>query len=124
MKTAHHTFTTWSSSAMAAGFDSAAGGLHQTAVVQEPEQIRAAGGDNVIDLTAWRTANMEKFWEEGDGFGCEGGGAAWEAEPLDGPAVPAPRPRKSRRAMFTAELVSTLSVVAAAAALIVRVLTF
>lgn len=112
MKTAHYTFTTWNDSAMAAGFDG-----RQAAMVRQPRQAVIREEDKVIDLTAWRAANLdllepeerlEEDWTE-------------EAPEL---VVPAPRPRKSHKAMLTAELVSTLSVAAAGAALILRILTF
>lgn len=116
MKTAHDTLTTWNDGVMAAGFDSSLCESRQAAIVRRPEEkARVRAEDKVIDLNQWRAANLEELrdWDCGE--------AAW-AEEL--PAVPAPRPRKSRRAMVIAELVSTLSVVAVAVAIIVRVLTF
>ena len=58
MKTVHYTFTTWNESAMASGFDGA-GTARQAALIREPQRkARTLGGDNVIDLTAWRAANL------------------------------------------------------------------
>lgn len=120
MNTAYYTFTTWNEGTMAAGFDGAAGGGRQAAMVRQPGgKARALGGDNVIDLTAWRAANLETCGEEGTD------GAAWsEEEGAEELSVPAPRPRKSRRAAFMAEMASTVSVAAAALAVILRVVAF
>lgn len=124
MKTAYYTFTTWDDGAMAAGFDRTVGEPRQAAMIRRTEgRTRALDEDKVIDLAVWRAANLDQ--EEPEESAWDGGEGEWTAEaPEESPAVPAPRPRKSRRAMLTAELVSTLSVVAAALALIVRVLTF
>lgn len=124
MKTAHYTFTTWDDSVMAAGFDGAVGGRHQAALVRQTQRVRAAGEDKVIDLTAWRAANLnlvEEAWEQP---AWDGGEPGQDAEPVEELTVPAPRLRRSHRAMVTAELASTLSVVAAALVLILRVLAF
>ncbi len=118
MKTSYYTFTTWDDGAMAAGFD---GGLSEDRRADLARQgggnARARGGDNVIDLNAWRAANPELLEEPEDG-------AEWTDGARAEPDIPAPRPRKSHRAMMTAELVSTACVAAAALALILRVLTF
>ena len=125
MKTAYYTFTTWNDGAMAAGFDSAVGGERRTAMVRQTEQrTRVPEEEKVIDLTAWRAANPELVEEEREEPVWDGGGSGWEREGPEELSAPVPRPRRSRRTMLTAELVSTLSVVAAALALIVRVLTF
>lgn len=116
MKTAHYTFTTYES-AMASGFGG--GAVHQSALIREPER---KGGDNVIDLTAWRAANLVMPEEEEDGSGWSGEEYEEGAEPEL--CIPAPRPRKSRRAAILAELASTVSVAAAALAVILRVLAF
>lgn len=115
MNTAYYTFTTWNDGAMAAGFDGGA------SMVRQPPRKAAPAGDNVIDLNAWRAANLatpEEDQEERDWAGEDRG----EEEELR--LSPAPRPRRSRRAAFLAELASTLSVAAAALVLIVRVLAF
>lgn len=117
MKTAYYTFTTWSGGAMAAGSDSGLSKERQAALVRrQPGEARGRDGGKVIDLTAWRTAGAD---EAEDGLDWE----RVEPERRD-EEPPAPRPRRSRRAMFAAELVSTLCVVAVAAAIIVRVLAF
>lgn len=122
MNTAYYTFSTWNDGAMAAGFDAAAGGARQTAMARQSGQgARARGGDNVIDLNAWRAANLELCREDaGDG---EMEWTAGEPEGLE-LNVPAPRRRKSRRAAFMAELASTAGVAAAALAIILWVVAF
>lgn len=123
MKTVHYTFTTWSDGAMASGFDGTVAGTRRAAAVREPERkVRPLGADNVIDLAAWRAANLDMMEPLDD--------PAWAAEQEDegmeeaGFAVPAPRPRKSRRAALAAELVSTVCVAAVTLAIILRVLAF
>lgn len=115
MKSAYYTFTTWSDGRQAAGFD----GGQQAAIVRQPVQkARALGGDNVIDLAAWRAANRE-LWDEPEEAGWE---YAMEEAGLE---APAPRVRRShRRVYIDPELVAILSVVGVLAALVVRVLAF
>lgn len=120
MKTTYYTYTTWDSGALAAGFD---GGAERAALVC---QSRSAGGDNVVDFNAWRAARLaeelrkEETVQEAD--------CAWEEEPAQPeelePVQPRPRRDHHSRALFTAELLSTLAVAGAAAALMVRVLLF
>ena len=65
-------------------------------------------GGKVIDLNAWRAANQDRFRSGRD-----------EAPEF------VPRPRRNHRpSMPAAELAATLSVVAVALALIMRILTF
>lgn len=114
MKTACYTFTTWNSGAMAAGFDGAA-------LVRQPQRSAAPRRDNVIDLAAWRAANPELTPREEE--------QDWAALPYGEPeepelSIPAPRPRKSRRAAVLTELISTAGVAAAALAIILRVVAF
>lgn len=111
MKTACYTFTTWNSGAMAAGFDGAA-------LVRQPQRSAAPRTDNVIDLAAWRAANPELTPREEE--------QDWAALPDGEPelSIPAPRPRKSRRAAVLTELISTAGVAAAALAIILRVVAF
>ena len=122
MKTAYYTFTTWNDGGMAAGFDSTAGGERRpTAVCQPERRARPVGGDNVIDLNAWRCANPELCREEAEG------GPYWDDGGQEEPelVLPAPRARRDhRRAMCAAELAATLAVAAAALALALRVLLF
>ena len=122
MKTAHYTFTTWNERAMASGFDGAGAAGRQGALVREPQRpARPVGGDNVIDLTAWRAANLAMPEEEPEELEWDGGDDG-EGEPEL--HLPAPRPRKSRRAALVAELGSTASVVVVTLAIILRVLAF
>mgnify|MGYP001042661398 FL=1 len=119
MKTAYYTFTAWEDGAMAAGGDSGLGGERRAALVRRPAgEAHTHSGDKVIDLNAWRTDALEEDEVRGE-LDWDEIGPDWpEEEP------PSPRPRRSRRAMLTAELVSTLCVVAVALVIIVRVLTF
>ncbi len=117
MKTAYYTFTVWDEGgAMAAGCDAAEGASRRTALVRRPGPESAPRGDNIVDLTAWRAEGPDAA-EEGplDGEGW------YEEERAD---FPAPRARRRRRALFAAELASTLSVAAAALAIVLRVLAF
>lgn len=124
MKTAYYTFTTWDSGAMAAGFDHAAG-TRQAVLLRQPEgPARAVGGDNVIDLAAWRAANPELSMPEerpAEEWGYDGCEEFVEPEL----SLPAPRTRRDHhRSLFAAELISTLGVLAVSAALLLRVLLF
>ena len=76
----------------------------------------------MIDLTAWRAANLAMPEEEPEELEWDGGDDGGEAEPEL--LLPAPRLRKSRRAALVAELVSTASVVVVTLAIILRVLAF
>lgn len=121
MKTAYYTFITWEDRTMAAGFDGTSS-TRQTAMVRQPEaRPRPAGGDNVVDLSAWRTAEPNRQWADPQDEPDLDGEERDAAEP----ALPQDRPRRDhRRAMLIAELASTLCVAAVAAVLILRVLTF
>ena len=114
MKTAYYNFIAWNN-AMAAGFDDGRSEGRQCAMIRQPEKESGPrDGGQVIDLTAWRAANLDELEDEPD----------WAVEE-EVPAISTPRPRKSHdRAVVAAELVSTLSVVAVAVVLILRVLTF
>ena len=124
MKTAYYTLTTWNESAMASGFDGAGAAARQSVLLREPaRKARALGGDNVIDLTAWRAANLAMPEEE------ELDEPGWTDEEYEEELepelyAPAPRTRKSRRAAFRAELTATLGVAAAALAVILWVVAF
>ncbi|MCI8840140.1 MAG: hypothetical protein HFF25_06720 [Oscillospiraceae bacterium] len=117
MNTAYYTLSTWGGGAMAAGFDGTADAGRRSALVRQGG--RARGGDNVIDLNAWRAANLEA-WADGEAYAAAEGAEAEEPEL----SVPAPRPRKSRRAALLAEAASTVCVAAAALAIILRVVAF
>ena len=120
MKTAYYTFTTWNDGGMAAGFDSSLNESRPAALVRVSKGTGRVREDNVIDLTAWRADSRDECWDEPE---WEYAGPDWADEEPD-QAAPAARARRSRRATFTAELISTLCVVAVAVVLIVRVLTF
>lgn len=115
MKSVYYTFTTWGDGQQAAGFDGSLDGGRQAAMVRRPNQkARALGGDNVIDLDAWRAANRE-LWDEPGEYTPE------EAQT----APPARRARRSHRGAYVdPELFAILGVVGVLAALMVRVLMF
>lgn len=121
MKTTYYTYTTWEE-AMASGFGSGAAGSRPGTLVREPEQkVRRADAGKVIDLNAWRAANLDQFREESADEPEWIGEAPDEAELVP----PAPRPRRNhRRALVATELASTLAVVGTTAALMLRVLLF
>ena len=119
MKSVTYTFTTWDDGRRAAGFDGELNSGRQAVMVRQPEQkTRPLGGDNVVDLAAWRAANQE-LWEEQ---------AELEPEYAVEETVrsaPARRVRnRRRRAYVDPELVATLGVIGVLAALIIRVLMF
>ena len=119
MKSVTYTFTTWDDGERAAGFDGALDSRRQVVMVrQSGRQGRTPGGDNVIDLTAWRAANQE-LWEEQSELEPE-----YNLEETE-PEAPARRARsRRRRAHVDPELLAILSVVGVLAALMVRVLAF
>ena len=91
---------------------------------QQPRKAGTLGGDKIIDLTAWRAANLleeEGLPEEPEELDWDGGAYDEEREEPE-LYVPAPRLRKSRRAAVAAELIATVSVVAAALAVILGML--
>ena len=64
MKNAYDTFATWNDGAMAAGFDGDRP-PRQTVTARRPEsRTRSAGGNKVIDLNAWRAANLAMLEKE------------------------------------------------------------
>lgn len=124
MKTTYYTYTTWEE-AMASGFGGGAAEPRQGTLVREPEQkVRRADTGKVIDLNAWRAANLDQFREEPADEPDE---EEWTDETLDEAelVLPAPRPRRHhRRALAATEPASTLAVVGTTAALMLRVLLF
>ncbi len=119
METVYYTLTAWGIEEEGA-LEQAVGAPRRVKLVRRPRA--AAGekrGDNVIDLAAWRAAREA----EED---CPGG-AERDEEPVR-TAAPAPRPSRRERlrsgVLFTGELLATLSVIAVAAALLVRILVF
>ena len=124
MKTTYYTYTTWEE-AMASGFGGGAAGSRQGMLTREPErEVRRADTGKVIDLNAWRAANLDELQA---GPQDELDEAEWADEAPDEPGLvlPAPRPRRDhRRVLAAAELASTLAVVGTTAALMLRVLLF
>lgn len=116
MKSAYYTFTAWDEGQLAAGFGGGLDNGRQAVILRQPAQkTRSLGGDNVIDLAAWRAANQEQWDEPGQEYE----GAAPELD------IPAPRARRSRsRAALYSEFASILAVAGVALALMVRVLAF
>lgn len=119
MKTSVYTFVAWDERAMAAGADCAARS-RQTALIPQREE-RGLGGDNVIDLNAWRAAEPEEFTAPAEDELDRGAGEPKESWP----DLPAPRARRDHcRTLMAAELLSTLAVAVAALAIILRMLAF
>ena len=113
MKTAFYTFAAWDGGAPAAG----SGGTSKPRRKLTASQPVEGANGNVIDLNAWKASNpaMSRPEPEEDRTG-----QLWEQG-----APPAPRRRRDhRRALFAAELLSTLAVAGAAVALMLRVLLF
>ncbi|MBD5084256.1 MAG: hypothetical protein HDT33_04120 [Clostridiales bacterium] len=120
MKSVTYTFTTWDDSQRAAGFDGELDSGRQAVMVRKSgvRPCRMPGGDNVIDLAAWRAANQE-LWEEQSELEPEY--AVEEAEP----EAPARRVRSRRRRVYIdPELAFIVGVVGVLAALLIRVLAF
>ena len=118
MKSVYYTFTTWNDCEQAAGFDGSVDSGRRAVMVRQPSQdTRVRGGDNVIDLAAWRAANQE-LWEEQSELEPE-----YTVEAAE-PEAPARRVRRRRRAHIDPELFAILGVVGVLAALMIRVLLF
>ena len=119
MKSAYDTFTTWHGCEQAAGFAGSLDSGRQAAVVRGSSQkAQALGGDNVIDLAAWRAANRELWDEPGE--------PAQKRVPEEAaPELPVRRARRSRRSAYIdPELFAILGVVGVVAVLVIRVLLF
>lgn len=118
MKNAYDTFITWNEGGLAAGFGGGMDSGRRAATVRQPaRKAQEPGGDNVIDLTAWRPAGQE-LWEGQSELGPE--------YAVEGPEEeqPARRARRGRAAYLDPELLATLSVIGVLAALMVRILMF
>ena len=127
MKTDYYMLTTRDVLSMGGELEKAAGEGRQAVWVRQPEQRPRAGrgGNNVIDLAAWKAqreleapeqaGGAEEAWDEADEL-------AWLPETDVTPAVPARRPRRAHPALPLRELAATLSVAGAAAALVLHVL--
>lgn len=131
MKTDYYMLITRDALSMDGGLEKAAGEERQAVWVRQPEQRpqTTRGGNNVIDLAAWKAKRELEALEQADWAG-EVWDEAWdEADELDWlletevtPAVPARRPRREHPTLPLLELAATLSVAGAAAALVLHVL--
>lgn len=126
MKTDYYTLITRDDLSTGGGLEKAAGEEGQAVWVRQPGQRPQArrGGNNVIDLAAWKARReletleqAEDAWEEADEL-------TWLLEADGIPAVPARRPRRAHPTLPLRELAATLSVAGAAAALVLHVLAF
>ena len=107
MKTAYYMLTTQDTVSLGGSLEKAAGEEHQAVWVRQPEQRTQVrrGGDNVVDLAAWKELD-------------------WLLDLNETPAVPARRPRREHPTLLRSELAATLSVVGATAAMILQFLAF
>ena len=105
--------------------EQAVGAPRRVMLVRTPKAAPERHENNVVDLAAWRAAKeAETRLEEEDGPFDE---TEWDEAPA---RREEPAPRASRRvrrehaAVIAGELLSTLAVLAVAAALLVRILAF
>lgn len=130
MKTDYYTLITQDAlSSMGKELEKAAGEERQTVWVRQPEQRPQArrGGNNVIDLAAWKAQRELEALEQADeaeGSWDEADDLEWLLETVETPAVPARRPRRAHPTLPLRELAATLSVAGAAAALVLHILAF
>lgn len=127
MKTAYYMLTTQDAVSLGKHLEKAAGEERQTVWVRQPEQRAQVrrGGDNVIDLAAWKARKEEEELEQA---GWEDGEDAedaldWLLELAETPEVPARRPRREHPTL-RGELAAALSSVGAAAAMVLQFLSF
>lgn len=128
MKTAYYMLTTQDALRSDHGLDKASGEGHQAVWIRQPGQRTSrgpVGGDNVIDLAAWKAAREQEALEQA-------GQTDWdEAEDeldwlldleLDeAPVIPARRPRREHPTL-RGELAAALSAVGATAAMVLQAL--
>ncbi len=104
--------------------EQAVGAARRVMLVRQPRHAPKKAQDNVVDFTAWKAAReaeraAEEF-EDADGPDLP----AWDESVRESAPRPARRERRRHDVLFTGELLATLSVIAVAAALVVRILTF
>lgn len=117
MKSVTYTFITWEDGRRAAGFDGELNGGRRAVMVRRPgKEARSLGGDNVIDLAAWRGASQE-LWEERPE-------QEYAVEEAERPARVRRARVRRRRVRIDPELASIVGVVGVLAALMIRVLVF
>lgn len=126
MKTDYYTLITRDALPADGGLEKAAGGERQAVWVRRPEQRPQArrGGNNVVDLAAWKARRELEALEQAEGAWDEADDLEWLLETVETPAVPARRPRRAHPTLPLRELAATLSVAGAAAALVLHVLAF
>lgn len=130
MKTAYYTLTTQNILALDESLKKASGEECRVTWVRQPEQPVRRGGNNVVELAAWKAARERealetaRWMDEGPDEWADEEELDRLAEAYEVPAAPARRPRREHPALPLLELAATLSVVGAAAALIFRVLAF
>ena len=127
MKTDLYMLTTRDALSMGGGLGKAAGEERQTVWVRQPPEQRPQakrGGNNVIDLAAWKARRELEALEQAEGAWDEADELEWLPETVEAPAVPARRPRRAHPTLPLRELAATLSVAGAAAALVLHVLAF
>lgn len=127
MKTAYYTLTTQDALSLGESLERASGEERQTIWIRQPAQTPAPrGGNNVIDLAAWKAAREQEALEEAawqDAW-CDEDEPDWLLETDEAPAAPVRRPRREHPALLRGELAATLSVIGATAALVLRFLAF
>lgn len=128
MKTAYYMLTTQDTVSLGGSLEKAAGEEHQAVWVRQPEQRTQVrrGGDNVVDLAAWKAQKEQEAleqagWTDEDEAESE---LDWLLDLNETPAVPARRPRREHPTLLRSELAATLSVVGATAAMILQFLAF
>lgn len=126
MKTDYYTLITRDALLMGGGLEKAAGEERQAVWVRQPGQRVQArrGGNNVIDLAAWKAQQELEALEQAEEAWSEADDLEWLPETAETPAVPARRPRRAHPTLPLRELAATLSVAGAAAALALHVLAF
>ncbi len=104
--------------------EQAVGAPRRVMLVRTPKAAPERHENNVVDLAAWRAAKEAEAEAAAEEHADE---EPWTEEPVREQA-PAPREtrrtRRERTAVIAGELLSTLAVLAVAAALLVRILVF
>lgn len=128
MKTAYYMFATQDTVSLNGGLEKAAGEERQALWVRQPEQRSQVrrGGDNVVDLAAWKAQKEQEALEQAGWTDEEEteDELDWQLELDETPAVPVRRPRREHPTLLRGELAATLTVVGATAAMVLRFLAF